>query len=84
MTETGEKQLILPSDRYSRIFWVDRNPWNVEYASYFRKFYGISEDVTLIFLPGGSDGTWPDYTPEQWEERLELAPSDDFVPSLPQ
>lgn len=84
VTETGEKQLILPSDRYSRIFWVDRNPWNVEYASYFRKFYGISEDVTLIFLPGGSDKTWPEYTRSQWEERQEFAPSDDFVPSLPQ
>lgn len=80
----GEKQLVLPTDRYYRIFWVDRNPWNVEYASYFREFYGISEDVTLIFLPGGSDETWPDYTQEQWENRLEFAPSDDFVPSLPQ
>lgn len=80
----GEDRLILPTDRYYRIFWVDRNPWDAEYASYFRKFYGIPEDVTLIFLPGGSDETWPDYTPEQWEERLELAPSDDFVPSLPQ
>lgn len=84
VAETGEKQLILPSDRYSRIFWVDRNPWNVEYASYFRKFYGISEDVTLIFLPGGSDKTWPEYTRSQREGRQEFAPSDDFVPSLPQ
>ena len=56
----------------------------MEYASYFRQFYGISEDVTLIFLPGGSDRTWPDYTLEQWENRLEFAPSDDFVSSLPQ
>lgn len=80
----GEKQLILPTDRYNRIFWVTRNPWNVEYASYFRKFYGISEDVTLIFLPGGSDETWPDYTQEQWENRWEVPPSDDFVSSLPQ
>ena len=82
--EAREDRLILPTDRYYRIFWVDRNPWNVEYASYFRQFYGIAEDVTLIFLPGGSDETWPDYTPEQWENRLEFAPSDDFVSSLPQ
>lgn len=78
-----EKQLVLPTDRYNRIFWVTRNPWNVEYASYFRQFYGIGEDVTLIFLPDGSDETWPDYTPEQWENRQEFAPSDDFVSSLP-
>ena len=80
----GEKQLVLPTDQYNRIFWVTRNPWNVEYASYFRKFYGIGEDVTLIFLPDGSGRTWPNYTPEQWENRQEFAPSDDFVPSLPQ
>lgn len=79
----GEKQLVLPTDRYNRIFWVTRNPWNLEYASYFRQFYGISEDVTLIFLPGGSDETWPDYTPEQWEDRWEVPPSDDFVSTLP-
>ena len=84
VSAAGEDRLILPTDRYYRIFWVDRNPWNVEYASYFRQFYGIAEDVTLIFLPGGSDETWPDYTPEQWENRLEFAPSDDFVSSLPQ
>lgn len=81
--EAGEDRLILPTDRYDRIFWVTRNPWDAEYASYFRKFYGISEDVTLIFLPGGSDNSWPDYTTEQWEGRQEFPPSDDFVPSLP-
>ena len=80
----GEDRLVLPTDRYDRIFWVTRNPWDAEYASYFRKFYGISEDVTLIFLPGGSDETWPDCTPEQWENRLEMPPSDDFVSTLPE
>lgn len=81
--QAGEDRLILPTDRYDRIFWATRNPWDVEYASYFRQFYGISKDVTLIFLPGGSDATWPDYTPAQWEARWELAPSEDFVSILP-
>lgn len=84
VVEAGEDRLILPSDRYNRIFWVSRDPWDVEYASYFRQFYGIPKDVTLVFLPGGSDAAWPDYTPEQWENRLEFAPSDDFVSSLPE
>lgn len=84
VVEAGEDRLVLPTDRYDRIFWATRNPWNMEYASYFRKFYGIPEDVTLIFLPGGSDKNWLDYTPEQWENRWELAPSDGVVPTLPQ
>lgn len=84
MVEAGEDRLILPTDRYDRIFWATRNPWNMEYAGYFRKFCGIPEDVTLIFLPGGSDKNWLDYTPEQWENRWELAPSDGVVPTLPQ
>lgn len=81
--EAGEDRLILPTDRYNRVFWVTRNPWNLEYANYFRQFYGIPKDVTLIFLPGGSDETWPDYTPEQWENRWEVPPSDDFISTLP-
>lgn len=75
--------LVLPTDRYARVFYSPRNPWDAESASYFRQFYGIAEDVTLIFLPDGSYENWPDWTPEQWEQRVELPPSDDFVPSLP-
>ena len=79
----GSDRLILPTDRYQRVVWSTRNPWNVEYADYYRRFYGVPDDVTLIFLPAGSFESWPDITPEQWEGRLEFAPSKDYVPSLP-
>ena len=58
-------------------------PWSVEYADYCRRFYGIDDGVTLIFLPPGSFESWPDITPEQWEARTEFFPSKDYVPTLP-
>ena len=80
--ETGADTLVLPTDRYGDM-WNGRNPLNIEYADYFRQFYRIDDDVTLIFLPGGSFETWPEITPEQWEARAEFAPSKDYLPSLP-
>lgn len=80
----GADTLTLPTDRYGDKFWQARNPPDAEYACYFRWFYGIPEDVTLIFLPGGSYETWPDYTQAQWEQRTEMPPySGEFVSSLP-
>ena len=55
----------------------------MEYADYCRRFYGIDDGVTLIFLPPGSFESWPDITPEQWGARTEFAPSKDYVPTLP-
>lgn len=46
-------------------------------------FYHIPNDIPLIFLPPGSHETWPEISEEQWEDRIELAPSKDFAPSLP-
>lgn len=60
-----------------------RNPWNVEYADYYRQFYHIPDQVTLVILPAGSYECWPDVDPEQWERRLEFFPSKDYTPSLP-
>jgi len=80
----GADTLVLPSDRYGDLLWRGRNPTNPEYACYFRWFYGISDDVTLIFLPKGSYETWPDYTDQQWEERTEIPPyTGEFKSSLP-
>ena len=80
--DRGSDTLILPLDRYSDV-WFSRNPWNAEYADYCRRFYGIDDDVTLIFLPSGSFETWPDITAEQWEARAEFPPFKDYTPSLP-
>ena len=82
-TAENAEVLVLPTDRYERVFYSPRNPWDAESASYFRQFYGVSDHVTLVFLPEGSYETWPGYTREQWDRRVELPPSDDFVPSLP-
>ena len=63
--------------------WHTRNPWNVEYADYYRQFYHIPDQVTLVILPAGSYECWPDVDPEQWERRLEFFPSKDYTTSLP-
>ena len=80
--EQGSDTLILPLDRYDQV-WYSRNPWSVEYADYCRRFYGIGDGVTLIFLPPSSFESWPDITAEQWEARTEFSPSKDYVPTLP-
>lgn len=81
--DTGASPLVLPTDRYAQVVWWSRNCWDVECADWFRRFYHIPDDITLIFLPPGSYETWPEISEEQWEDRIELAPSKDFVPSLP-
>lgn len=81
--DTGASPLVLPTDRYAQVVWWSRNCWDVESADWFRRFYHIPDHITLIFLPPGSYESWPDISPEQWEGRIELAPSKDFVPSLP-
>ena len=81
--ETGADALLLPTDRYQWVITYSRNPENMEYACYYRRFYHIPDDVTLIFLRPGSYETWPDISPEMWEGRLEFWPSDDFTSSLP-
>lgn len=56
--EQGNDTLILPTDRYERVVWHTRNPWNVEYADYYRQFYHIPDQVTLVILPAGSYECW--------------------------
>ncbi len=81
--DTGADTLILPNDRqYAKAVRL-RNPGSIEYAYYFREFYHIPQDVTLVFLPAGTCGTWPEISPEAWDARAVLAPSDDFVSNLP-
>ena len=80
---TGSPTLVLPADRYERVVWYSRNPWNAEFADYYRRFYRIPDGTILIFLPAGSFERWPDITPQDWAQRLELPPSKDYTPSLP-
>lgn len=80
---TGADTLVLPTDRYERVVWATRNPWNAEYAQYFRRFYQLSDDVTLVFLPAGSYECWPEIRDADWAERIELPPGGDIAPTLP-
>lgn len=81
--DTGADTLILPHDRQYAITVRLRNPGSVEYAYYFREFFHIPQDVTLIFLPAGSCDDWPEISPEVWDARAVFQPSNDFVSSLP-
>lgn len=84
LTRQAEETLILPTDRYGGIMWLLRDPPSAEYAVYFRQFYGIPDGVTLIFLPGATYETWPEYTQAQWEARWEFPPYEgEFKSSLP-
>ena len=81
--ETQAREIVLPADRYQYAIWSARDPWDVEKSHYFCQIYGFPDDITLVILPGGTYESWPDITPEQWEGRLELHPSPDFIPFLP-
>ncbi len=81
--ESGADTLVLPADRYQFTVWWMRDPESGPYGSYFRQFYHIPEDVTLIFLRSGSYEHWPDIPPDIWEARIELPPVGDFTPYLP-
>lgn len=81
--ETGADTLVLPTDRFQFTVWWARNPWDVEKSHYFCQVHGLSDDITLIFLPVGSYETWPDISQEQWDARVELHPSPDYTPVIP-
>ncbi len=80
--DSGEP-LILPTDRYERVVWQTRNPWNQEYGMYYRRFYHLDPQITLVFLPAGSYETWPESRLTWQEDGILLAPTDTFLPSLP-
>lgn len=82
-TTDSAEPLILPTDRYERVVWQTRNPWNQEYGMYYRRFYHIDPQVTLVFLPAGSYETWPESRLTWQEDGILLAPADEFLPSLP-
>lgn len=81
--ETGADTLVLPTDRFQFSVWWARNPWDVEKSHYFCQVHGLSDDITLIFLPVGSYETWPEISQEQWDARVELHPSPDYTPVIP-
>lgn len=64
--EEGDSQVLLPTESYE--VWWGRNPTGPVRAGYFREFYGIPEDLALVFLPTGSFEHWPDVTQEDLDQ----------------
>ena len=61
--------VLLPTESLRYYYFWGRNPfsqvpWGVEY----RQFYGLPEDIELVFLPHGSADCWPDVPPEMLEQ----------------
>ena len=61
---------VFPTEPLSCYYFWGRNPGNQARAESFRQFYGLPENVKLVFLPGGSDRLWPDIPEAMWEQAL--------------
>lgn len=61
------QSVTLPTDSSTVIYMWNRNPSSDLRADYFRQFYGLPEDLQLIFLPRGSFDLWPDIPQEMLE-----------------
>lgn len=56
--------VALPTEDWRYFYFWQRNPKSQMRAVSFRAFYGLPEEMELIFLPPGSYDVWPDITPE--------------------
>lgn len=55
----GASSVVLPTEGWDLCYSWCRNPQSQVRADYFRAFYGLPEDMELIFLPPGSAEQWP-------------------------
>ena len=65
--EQGADRVILPTEQWRYFYTWGHNPQGEERAAHFRAFYGLPEDMELIFLPMGSYDVWPKVTDEMLE-----------------
>lgn len=56
----GDSSVVLPTEGWDLCYSWCRNPQSQVRADYFRAFYGLPEDMELIFLPPGSAEQWPE------------------------
>ncbi len=59
----GKTSVVLPTEDWDYFYFWERNPSRERVGS-FRAFYGLPDDLELIFLQPGSYDVWPDITPE--------------------
>ncbi len=71
-SSNNEKTIIFPTERYK--VWWGRNPQDLQRAVYFREFYNIPPDVTLVFLPAGSLDTWGKAEPDITADKVMIYP----------
>ncbi len=62
--EQGQSKVILPTEAWKYFYTWGHNPQGEERAVSYRAFYGLPEDMELIFLPPGSYDEWPEVTGE--------------------
>lgn len=66
--EQGAERVVLPTEAYRYYYTWGHNPQGPERADSYRGFYGLPEDMELVFLPPGSYDVWPEVTQEMLEE----------------
>ena len=60
----GASSVVLPTEGWELNYFWCRNPQSPMRADYFRAFYGLPEEMELIFLPYGSAQQWPEVSQE--------------------
>lgn len=66
--EQGQSSVILPTEAWKYFYTWGHNPQGGERAVSYRAFYGLPEDMKLVFLPPGSYDAWPEVTEEMLED----------------
>ena len=56
--------VLLPTEGWRYLYCWGRNPQSPVRADYFRAFYGLPEQLELVFLPRGSYELWPNIPQE--------------------
>ena len=66
--ERGEARVVLPTESWRYFYTWGHNPQGEGRAASYRAFYGLPEDMELVFLPVGSYDLWPEVTEEMLEQ----------------
>ena len=68
--EQGAACVVFPTEAWRYYYTWGHNPQNAQWAAAWRGFYGLPEDMELVFLPSGSYDTWPEVTQEMLDQAV--------------
>ncbi len=68
--QTQADTLVLPSVDGEFTYSWGYNPQSDLRAEHYREYYGLPEDMNLIFLPYGSADLWPDVPEEMFQSAM--------------